>query len=93
MAELQEHDHKIPGILASLPVTISFRHSYRLTVDKDYGADADGRRGETAYMIDDEDVTDITVSDQPLAELHPDSRPEIMSQIAEYLETVEYESI
>ena len=95
MAELYEEVHEIKGTLADLPVLISFKHCYRVVPEADYGADADGRRGVKRTCLEDEDVTDIHVSidghESPVSELHPNSQAEINSQIAEFLETLEYE--
>ena len=92
---MTEHIREFLGTLADKPVTISFKHSYRLVVDPAYGADADGRRGVRQEFIEDEDVTDISVTlgntTTHIETLHPDSQSEIMSEIAQFLETLEYD--
>lgn len=67
----------------------TFTRSWTMEVDGNYGADADGRRGESRTFIEDHGATDVYVNDKPLAEYSKEFRDAVDKEVQAYLDTNE----
>lgn len=74
---------------------VQFERETKIVCDPDYGADADGRRGEYREWADDDAASDIYVMDEdaptskPLSEFPEDFQKKMMDAIDVWMENHE----
>lgn len=61
---------------------VAFERESKVSVDNDYGADADGRRGTRAVFVDDDEAAEIEVNGIPLALLSEEFQKEVTEAVA-----------
>jgi len=81
------HDVEFDTIIEGTPVTIGFERVTRGGWEN-YGADADGRRGEMRLEVDEDEPRRVTVEwdDERIGPFSPSFDALVYSAIAEYLE-------
>lgn len=65
---------------------VEFERNTTFVTDKNYGADADGRRGVSATFVDEDEAEDIVVDGKPLAEWPEDFQKEVRGKVEEWMQ-------
>lgn len=68
---------------------VYFTRQYTVEVDGNYGADADGRRGESRTFIVDDEAVDIHVDDKPLSTYPQEFQDAVNTEVQQYLDRSE----
>lgn len=83
---IERTESEILELWPGMEIDVTFERETDVTVDNNYGADADGRRGETAEFIDGERFSCVTVNGLDLEYYDAEFQKKVKASIQKWMD-------